>query len=252
MKQWKSLTLAGALALTGGLALAQDAVTTPTQQNRISDRPRDGRGAGRPEGGHLQRINMAQRLESLTEEQKAKLKDLTETSREKANKMREEFSEKMSEIRSTASDPAKRAEALRPIREKQEAFRKEVNDGVDAILTSDQVKEIESRVDSARENLRERFGRDNDSETTGPRRGFNRDRANDDGTTASRRGEGRRGMGPDGEGRRGPRPDGEARRGEGGSRRGPGPDGEGRRRGPRPDVSNDAGTTATANPFSEN
>ena len=234
MKQWKSLTLAGALALTGGLALAQDAVTTPTQQNRISDRPRDGRGAGRPEGGHLQRINMAQRLESLTEEQKAKLKDLTETSREKANKMREEFSEKMSEIRSTASDPAKRAEALRPIREKQEAFRKEINDSVDAILTSDQVKEIESRVDSARDNRRERFGR-NDSETTGTRRGFNRDRANDDGTTASRRGEGRRGMGPDGEGRRGP-----------------GPDGEGRRRGPRPDVTNDAGTTATANPFSEN
>ncbi len=182
MKTMTIAALFAAMSLMPSLAVAQPAETTGTEQR--AQRPGGARGEGRPGGEGRQgegrmggspvdKLRMAQTLDSISAEQKGKISEFMEARKPQFDGMREEMRTAMQAARENSDRDARR-KAMEPLRQKHEALRTEVDTFLKGVLTADQQQELETKAKDMTERGRERMGGrrgPDDASTTGARQG---------------------------------------------------------------------------------
>jgi len=167
MKLTKLTSTFAIMAMVAGVAVAQPPPPAPDGAPA-----REGRGEmrrGGEAGGPFAKLMAASKLASLSPEQKAKVDALLAEKKPQADAMREEIRTAMQTARGATDREARRA-AMEPLRAKHEAAQKEIDAALGAILTPEQMTELNQKAGEMREGMRERFGRRgaaDDAATTG-------------------------------------------------------------------------------------
>ena len=162
-------TMLAVLAVCG-LGMAQpapDAATTspadaPQHARRGPGAPDDMRNGGM---GPFAKLNLAKRLEDLTDEQKAKIDKYQEESKAEGQELQKEFREAMEKARATTDREARRS-AMNGVREKFQATEKKVDAFLDGVLTDAQRTKLQEQTKGLREKAGERVRKFRDSRTS--------------------------------------------------------------------------------------
>lgn len=197
MRITKLTTLFSILALTGSVAMAQPPAADgmpPKDGPRGERRGGPGRGMGEGAGAGLMKFGAANRLESLTPEQKTKLEALREKAQTEGAARRDEMRGSMEKVMK-AGTPEERKTAMEELRAKRDEQEKAVDAELKAILTPEQLTQVDTQVKEQREKMRAEGGRRrgaDDKATSGPADG--KPRAKGEGRKEGK-GEGRKGEG---------------------------------------------------------
>ena len=153
MKSLKLTSVFAVMAMAAGVAIAQP---PPPAPDGAAPARGEGRGEMRRGGdaGPFAKLMAASRLASLTPEQKAKVDALLAEKKPQADAMREEMRTAMQ----SATDREARRAAMEPLRQKHEAAQKEIDAALGAILTPEQMTELNKKASEMREGMRERMG----------------------------------------------------------------------------------------------
>jgi len=157
MKLTKLTSAFALMAMVAGVAVAQPPPPGPDGERPArGERRGDMRRGG--DAGPFAKLMAASKLASLTPEQKAKVDALLAEKKPQADALREEMRTAMQAARDSTDREARRA-AMEPLRAKHEAAQKEIDAALGAILTPEQMTELNQKAGEMREGMRERFGR---------------------------------------------------------------------------------------------
>lgn len=200
MNKMKLTTLFAAISLTAGLATAQPATPTPVASEvnpavvtpavtpaedseqpaapgRRGDSARPGKEGARGAMGPFSKVGLAERLETLTAEQKASLKKFAEENKDDAQALQKEFRDTMDQARAATDKEARKA-AMTGIREKFKGAEAKVDNFLKQTLTAEQQTELQQKATGLRDKAaaRVRGARNGETTTTAATHQWNKDK----------------------------------------------------------------------------
>lgn len=180
-----------ALALLGGIATAQTPVDTPAttpavtpttgtstgtpittmtaaeaNANFAGQRTRTGERVRRDNAGPFAKLTTAQRLDSLTEEQRTRIQEFIDQNKAEGEQLQAEFREAMQQARNTTGTREVRRDAMQGVRQKFQAAEQRIDTFLQEVLTEEQQNDLRQRATRLRDNAGQRVRGIRDGSTT--------------------------------------------------------------------------------------